>query len=141
MISNRQKVGCAVGLMAILMGGTSLRSPASAASGWVQVTTDRGNRIWYVDSGSIQGTGRFRYFWSYIVGGPPFPEAGKLAHSSAYYLSVDCQQKRYRLRHARSLDENTNLIKEYNFGDSQPLAPAQPGSGEEASINFVCSRR
>jgi hypothetical protein len=62
-------------------------------------------------------------------------------YSAAFYLSVDCQQKRFRLRYAKSLDENSKTIKEYDFGENQPLGRATPGSGEEASMNFVCSRR
>lgn len=142
MESSLQKLCLSIGIVATLLITSITPGFAQAKGGWVRVITDSRARTWYVDTGSIQGKGRFRYFWSYTTGGTPsYPEAGKLAHSTAFYLSVDCQQQRYRLRYAKALDANFKLIKEYDYGDSLPLGTANPGSGEAASMKFVCSRR
>lgn len=141
MMKTIRNVCCVASCAAVLLGGVQIPERAIAANGWVKVITDARNKTWYVDSGSIQGRGRFRYFWSYTTEDLPFNEDGKLVYSSAFYLSVDCQLKRYRLRHAKSLDQNSNVVKEYSFGDDRPLAAVRSGSGEEASLNFVCSRR
>ena len=149
MTSTLKKFCCAIGLTATVIGISSTAIPslnhsanaAPAKNGWIPVSTDSRNKTWSVDNGSIQGRGRFRYFWSYIVGGDPYPDNGKVAYSTAFYLSVDCQQKRFRLRYAKSLDENTKVIKEYDFGEKVPLAAVRAGSGEAASLNYVCSRR
>lgn len=136
-----QKFCCIVGIAGSLLGTARVGEAAPAKQGWVAVLTDQRDKTWYVDSGSIQGKGRFRYFWSYMTGGTPYPENGKLVHSMAFYLSVDCQQKRFRLRYARSMDENAKTIKEFDFGESQSLGSPRSGSGEAASINFVCAQR
>ncbi|WP_421659267.1 surface-adhesin E family protein [Leptothermofonsia sp. ETS-13] len=141
MLSILQKLGCTAGVTIFLLGVVGFAEAAPDKKGWVAVFTDRSDKTWYVDNGSIQGHGRFRYFWSYTTGGTPYRENGKLAYSMAFYLSVDCQQKRFRLRYAKSLDENSNTIKEYNFGDSLPLGSPRSDSGEEASMNYVCASR
>ncbi|QZZ21982.1 hypothetical protein J5X98_06095 [Leptothermofonsia sichuanensis E412] len=141
MSNTLQKFCCIAGTVAALLGTASLVEAAPAKKGWVEVLTDQRDKTWYVDSGSIQGRGRFRYFWSYTTGGVPYSENGQLVYSMAFYLSVDCQQKRFRLRYARALDENGKTIKEFNFGETQSLNSPRSGSGEEASLNFVCSQR
>ncbi|UBF29195.1 hypothetical protein K9N68_15965 [Kovacikia minuta CCNUW1] len=149
MRSTLKKFCCTIAFTATVVGSfipaipilNSAANAAPAKSGWVAVTTDSRNKTWYVDNGSIQGRGRYRYFWSYIVGGTPYPDSGKIAYSTAFYLSVDCQQKRFRLRFAKSLDENNKVIKEYDFGDKGPMGGARADSGEAASLNHVCSRR
>lgn len=149
MKSPLQTVGCSLSLAATLLsaiatlnlGMASVAEAAPRPKGWVKVLTDERERIWYVDSGSIQRKGNIRYFWSYILGGDPFPVEGKLAYSTAFYLSVDCQQKRYRMRFARAFDENNQVVKEYNYGDDRPLGSTSAGTGEDASLKYVCSRR
>jgi hypothetical protein len=64
-----------------------------------------------------------------------------MVHSTAFYLSVDCQQKQFRLRYAQLFDQSNKAIKEFDYGDSRPLGSVTPGSGEEASLNYACSRR
>jgi hypothetical protein len=117
-----------------------LSSPATAS--WVRVKTDSDNNIYSVDVDLIEGRGRFRYFWSNIIFGKPNnTEAGQLAYSAVYYLSVDCKDKLYRLRFKQLLDENNKTIQEYNYGEDAGLVAPNPGSSAEASIKFVCSRR
>lgn len=117
-----------------------LSSPATAS--WVRVKTAPNNDIYSVDVDSIEGRGRFRYFWSNILFGKPWrTEEGQLAYSAMYYLSVDCQDKLYRLRFKQLLDENNKTIQEYNYGEDAGLVAPNPGSSEEASLKFVCSRR
>ena len=118
---------------------TLLTLPATAAE-WVRVKTTA-NNIYSVDTTSIEGRGRIRNFWSHIEFGKPQPVAGKLTHSAIYYVSADCQDKVYGLRFTRFLDQNSRTIKEDNYGDRAGLVKPASGSGEEASIKFVCSRQ
>ncbi len=123
----------------VIVSITLLSSPAIAS--WVRVQTNRNNNIYSVDVDSIQGRGRFRYFWSDIVFGKPQSVAGKLASRAIFYLSVDCQKKLFRLQFTRYLDDNNTTIQDYNYGDNTALSKPVPGSSEAASMNFVCSRR
>ncbi|HEY9649063.1 MAG TPA: surface-adhesin E family protein [Coleofasciculaceae cyanobacterium] len=117
-----------------------LSSPALAD--WVRVKTDLDNDIYSVDVDSIEGRGRLRYFWSNVVFGQPRnTETGQVAHSAVFYLSVDCQNKLYSLRFERVLDENNQSIRDFDYGEYPPQASPASGSSEEASLNFVCSRR
>ncbi len=118
---------------------TLLTLPATAAE-WVRVKTTA-NDIYSVDAATIEGRGRIRNFWSHIEFGKPQSVAGKLAHSAIYYVSTDCQDKVYGLRFTRFLDQNSRTIKEDNYGDRAGLVKPASGSGEEASIKFVCSRQ
>jgi hypothetical protein len=117
-----------------------LTLPATAAE-WVRVKTSGNNNIYSVDAATIEGRGRIRNFWSHIEFGKPQSVAGKLAHSAIYYVSADCQDKVYGLRFTRFLDQNSRTIKEDNYGDRAGLVKPASGSGEEASIKFVCSRQ
>ncbi|MGA7933508.1 MAG: hypothetical protein WCA35_08175 [Kovacikia sp.] len=103
--------------------------------------TGKQNDVWYVDSGSIQGKGRFRYFWSYVTAGTPYIIDGKLTYGMAYYLSVDCQEKQFRVRYIQALDENSRVIKDYSLENIPLRGKAMAGSGGDASIKYVCSRR
>ena len=141
MATSLHKICWSIGCVATLLTTSITPGLAQVRGGWVRIITDNRDKTWYVDNGSIQGKGRFRYFWSYTTGGTPYSEAGKLVYSTAFYLSVDCQQQRYRLRYAKALDKDFKLIKEYDYGDSLPLGKATSGSGEAASMKFVCSRR
>ncbi len=130
----------ALGLMvAIAPLGTAIA--ATDTGKWVSVKTDSENRTWYVDSGTITGKGRYRFFWSYVVASAPFLEAGKMVYGTAYYLSVDCQGKQFRLRFVRLLDQNSQTVKEFNYGDGRPLGNITSGSGEEASFKYVCKKK
>jgi hypothetical protein len=132
---------CSISLMMATVISPAIAIAASNTGQWVPVMTDGQDRVWYVDAGTIQGRGRYRYFWSYVLNKTPFVQAGELVYGTAYYLSVDCRSKRFRLRFARLLDENSKTLKEYNYGDNKPLGSIPPGTGEEASIKFVCSRK
>lgn len=123
----------------VLASAVFLTSPAIAS--WVRVKTNRNNDIYSVDVDSIEGSGRFRYFWSNVVYGKPYYEVGQLVYSAVYYVSVDCQKKLYRVRFTQFLDKNNKAIRQYNYGESIQLAAPAPGSSEEASLKFVCSRR
>jgi hypothetical protein len=128
-------------ILPLVVASVALLSSPAAAS-WVRVKTEPDNDIYSVDVDLIEGRGRFRYFWSNIIFGKPNnTEAGQLAYSAVYYLSVDCQDKLYRLRFKQLLDENNKTIQEYNYGEDAGLVAPNPGSSEEASMKFVCSRR
>ncbi len=128
-------------VLPLVVASVALLSSPAAAS-WVRVKTEPDNDIYSVDVDLIERRGRFRYFWSNILfEKPQKTEAGQLASSAMYYLSVDCQNKLYRLRFQQFLDENYKTIQEYNYGEDAGLVAPNPGSGEEASLKFVCSRR
>jgi hypothetical protein len=124
-----------------LGGAMALPQPAQAGkSTWIRLLSE-GNKLWFIDTGSIKKSGSVRYFWSYIQADMPMPEGDSLVAGSAYYLSVDCKKKMYRLRHAQTLDSNGKVIREENYGDSRPMTEINPGTGEAASINYVCARK
>lgn len=123
-------------------GVADMAAAAPTPAGWVRIITDQSNQTWYVDSGSLQTRGSIRYFWSYVVGGAPYPnESGRLVYGAAFYLSADCKTNSYRLRFTRLLDESNKTVQEYNYGATRPMGQAVPGSGEEASMKFACSRQ
>ncbi|HBB32050.1 MAG TPA: hypothetical protein DDZ80_23745 [Cyanobacteria bacterium UBA8803] len=121
------------------VSGTLLTFPAMA-SGWVRVKTDAQNNIYYVDISAIEENGRFRSFWSHVIHGEPYREAGKLVYSRTFYISVDCQTQSYQVRFERSLDANGQAIQDYDYGDEGESGTPVPNSPEEASIKFVCSK-
>jgi len=128
-------------VLPLVVASVALLSSPAAAS-WVRVKTDSFNNIYSIDTDSIEGSGNLRLFWSNVVfGRPRRTEAGKNASSAMYYLSVDCKTKLYNLRFQRLLDENNQTIQNLNYGEGRGLDSPIPGSSEEASINFVCSRR
>ncbi len=108
---------------------------------WVRVKTNRNGSIFSVDVASIEKRGRFRYFWSNVIAETPRSVAGQRVYTTNYYLSVDCQKKLYRLHFMQMLDENFKTIRERDYGKSFALTAPPPGSSEEASMKFVCSRR
>lgn len=133
-------VATATGLLTTVAIATLLASSATASS-WVRVKTNKNNDVFSVDVASIEGQGRFRYFWSDVIFGRPVAESGRMAYRAVYYLRTDCQNKLYQLRFTQFLDQNNQTIKEYNYGDDFQLTAPRPGSSEEASLKFVCSRR
>lgn len=117
-----------------------LSSPALAS--WVRVLTNAENDMYSVDVDSIEGRGRYRYFWSHINFGQPITvEEGQRVHSVMFYLSVDCQSKLYRLRYLRLLDANDRPMGDANFGEDLGLAGPGFDDGAEASLKLACSRR
>ena len=127
-------------LMPLVIASVALLSSPATAS-WVRVKTDSVNNIYSVDVDSIEGSGHFRYFWSNVIFGEPLnTEAGQVAHSAVYYLSVDCKEQLYRLRFKRFLDKDNKTIQDFNYGDEAGLVAPAPGSSQEASMKFVCSR-
>ncbi len=135
---NKVTVTC-LGLLTTVAIAGSFMSPATAS--WVRVKTNKNNDVYSVNADSIEGRGRFRYFWSHIVFGKPVSKSGRVAHRAVYYIFIDCQKKLYQLRFSRFLDANDQTIQEYNYGDNFGLESPRPGSSEQASLNFVCSRR
>jgi hypothetical protein len=122
----------------VAVAANLIHSPTAIAE-WIRIKTDERQNIYYVDTTTIETKGSQRYFWSYIVFGTPYEHENKLVYSSAYYLSVNCQEQLFNLHFKELLDENRQVIKEYDYSDSVAGAPT-PGSSEEASLKFVCSR-
>lgn len=119
---------------------TLVNLPANAAE-WVRVKTTANNDVFLVDTSSIEGRGRIRSFWSLVEFGKPRIVSGKSAYSAIYYLSVDCQNNVYGLRFSQLLDQNSQKIKEFNYGDNALAGKPTPGSSEEASMKFICSKK
>ena len=119
-----------------------LISPVAIAGQWVRVKTDAGNNAFHVDVSTIEGRGRLRYFWSNIVYGQPNPNLvpGQEVYSTTYYIAVDCQNQIYQVRFVRFLDADGQTIEDYNYGEDGRGGVPEPGSPEEASLKFVCSR-
>lgn len=128
-----------LGLLSTVGIATLFASPATA--NWVRVKTNQNNDVYSVDVDSIKGRGRFRYFWSNVVFGSPIEDSGRVAHRAVYYIFVDCKNKFYQVRFTQFRDKNNQLIQDYIYGEENSLVTPRPGSSEEASLKFVCSRR
>lgn len=140
-----QKICCLASLSA-LMGLSGLEIASAAQKGWVRVFTDpENNYVYYIDNGTIQGKGKFRYFWMYSTsanGSSLFTVNRRPVYSVSGYFSVDCQQGVVRVRSAQLFDQNSKLIAENHAGDQGPLfflGPQRPGG--IAVSKFACSRR
>ncbi|HBE16676.1 MAG TPA: hypothetical protein DEA78_20765 [Cyanobacteria bacterium UBA11159] len=118
---------------------TGLLLPLSGvAEQWVRVKTDNNNNSYYIDVSTIEGKGRFRYFWSNVIYGEPYRWDNKLVYSTSYYISVDCSTKLYRVRFEQLLDAQGKSIQDLNYGDNGRSGITEPGSPEDASLLFVC---
>ena len=118
---------------------TGLLFPLSgSATQWVRVKTDNNNNAYYIDVSTIEGKGRFRYFWSNVIYGEPYRRDDKLVYSTSYYISVDCSTKLYRVRFEQLLDDKGQSIQDFTDGDNGTSGIAKPGSPEDASLKFVC---
>jgi hypothetical protein len=116
-------------------------SVPALANDWVRVKTDGYNDTYYVNVKTIKKQGRIRYFFSNIVFGyPPQLDNGQIIPSATFYLSVDCQSKVFRVHFVRLLDENGRTYEDLNYGSYFRSGRSQPGSGSDASVNYVCSR-
>ncbi len=109
---------------------------------WVRISTDEYDNVAYVDRASIMGSTRFRYFWTYVAAGAPYPdpESKQQIYATAAYVSTDCQTKRYRLRTLRLFNQSNQITREIKYGDAGPDGFATFHPAAIASINFVCSR-
>lgn len=137
MANHLQKLlGLASCAAVLLAAEVTIAAPAK----WVRIMTDSSKNIWYVDASSIQGRGRYRFFWSFIENQNPVVQNGRSVYSAIFYLSVDCQEQRYRLRFEEVFDQNSRSIGKQSYGEDVPLADPRPGSGEAASIRYVCLR-
>ena len=119
--------------------GSMFTSPAVAAE-WVRVKTDAQNNAYYVDVSAIERSGNLRSFWSNVIHGQPSSVEGKLVYSTTYYIIADCENQIYIVQFERLLDENGQTLQDYAYGDSDNVGTPRPGSPEEASLKFVCSK-
>lgn len=129
------------GVFPLVLASLTLANLPANASSWVRVKTTPNNDIFLVDAASIEGRGGLRSFWSLVEFGKPRTISGKSTYSAIYYLSVDCQNNVYGVHFSRFLDQNSQTVTESNYGDSPRGGKPTPGSSEEASIKYVCSRR
>lgn len=117
-----------------------LTAPASASTKWVKVSTSEDNSIFYVDTTSIQGNGRFRYFWKNItLGSPDTDFTSRPAYTFMSYHSVDCETFTYRTRIGSWHDQNGKVLREFNYGEKGELRQANSGTSFEDALEFVCS--
>jgi hypothetical protein len=116
---------------------------AQLSNSWVRINTDEYDNVAYVDRASVKGSAKFRYFWTYVTAGAPYPdqESGKQIYGTSAYVSADCKNKRYRLRTVRLYDQNNQIVKEFAYGDrgAEGFATFHPAA--LASVNFACSRQ
>lgn len=120
--------------------------PAAAApqKGWVRVITDQANNVYFIDRGTIEGRGNYRFFWVYVELGAPIPinQSGQLLNGGAVYMSVDCRQKVYRTRYVQLIDQNSKVIDESDVTDQSAVGKFLPSDKTGMSIvNYACARR
>jgi hypothetical protein len=120
------------------VSGLLLSAQVMAAEQWVKVLTNS-EGVWYVDKGSISPQGKNIAFWAYVVHDAP-TRIGKLTiRSEGDYVVTDCRSHQYQLIYKRLMDENNQLVREIE-GSNHSFGSAKKGSGEGASINFVCKQ-
>jgi hypothetical protein len=127
----------------ILILGTIAPTQAAPARGWVRVLTDDARNIWYLDKGTVKGTGRYRYFWLYVTLGTPIPltSDGRSLDSSAMYVSVDCQTLMYRPRYVQLLDQNAKVIDESDVTSQSTATKVLPSDkAGRAILKSACAQ-
>lgn len=124
------------------ISGAAQPLPKPLPNTWVRISTDEYDNITYVDRASIAGSTQFRYFWTYVAAGAPYPdpESKQQIYATAAYVSTDCKTKRYRLRTLRLFNQSNQIAREIEYGDAGPDGFATFHPAAIASISFVCSR-
>ncbi|HIK14573.1 MAG TPA: hypothetical protein IGS53_04675 [Leptolyngbyaceae cyanobacterium M33_DOE_097] len=131
----------AIGIASVV-GTLAVPAIAQIPNTWVRINTDEYDNIAYVDRASIQGSTQFRYFWTYVTAGAPYPDevSQKQVYATSAYVSTDCKTKRYRLRKIRYYDQQSKVIREDDLGESGPDGFATFHPAAIATVNYVCSR-
>jgi hypothetical protein len=82
-------------LTLISLTSTILISPIAIAGKWVRVKTDASNNAYHIDVSTIEGRGRWHYFWSNVIYGQPNTNIvpGQQVYNTTYYIAVDCQNQ------------------------------------------------
>lgn len=128
-------------------------SPQAASPGtpnttgeWTEVAVnDVGDRF-LVNRNSIQMRENSVWYWEYrrfqqpnnaFVG----DEIEQPVHAVMLYRSVDCAAGVERLRQQIVYNQNREVIRRFNYGDTGRLTQAMPGSSAIAVLQFVCSNR
>lgn len=106
----------------------------------MKIGTSELNSVFSVDSTSIKGNERFRYFWESIVLGSPSTEiTSRPGYSIVSYFSVDCKTFTHRLRTSVWYDQNRQVLDKLEYGEKGKLTQSTPGSVQESALKFVCS--
>ena len=104
---------------------TTFISPANAAE-WVRILSDD-NAAFYIDTSSIEGTGRYRYYWQLVAFQRPqsfrtgVNRTSVSVYGYAIYSSIDCRTKFGRVRRLLALDRNNRTLMEINMNEFGPL--------------------
>ena len=116
-----------------------LTPPTNANENWVQIGKSESNNVFSVNSGSITGNKRFRYFWKSVIFGTPNTEVtSRPAYSLASYSSVDCKTFAHRERIEVWYDQNQQVLDKFEYGEKGKLKKAIPDTVGEVALKFVC---
>lgn len=134
---------------ALISIAESILVPAIAAERWVRLVSDYDSAT-YIDTASIRGRGRYRYYWQQVAFSRPQPittysigSARRVpVYGLMYYVSVDCRTKIARLRRFMVLDKNNRIIMDASQENYGPLANLNRSrSLERLAANYACARR
>lgn len=129
-----------VTLIAVSINTNFPTSPVNANESWVKIGTGESYNVFFVDSTSIQGNKRFRYFWKSVVFATPNTEvASRPAYSAVLYSSVDCKTFTYRDRIVVWYDQSQQVLDKFEYGERSKLRKAIPDTVGEGTLKFVCS--
>lgn len=114
--------------------------PANASENWVKTGISETNDVFSIESTSIKGNERFRYFWRSVVFGSPKTElTSRPVYSLVSYYSVDCKTFTYRDRTSVWYDQSRQVVDKFEYGENGKLSQASPGTVQESTLKFVCS--
>jgi hypothetical protein len=116
------------------------QSPVEPNNAWVQVITSNVGWVYYIDTASLRTNGDRREFWSSIANpkGMLFRTQGRAVYAATIYWSVDCQQRTYAWKAAQLLDENADVLDEFDVAN---YAPSNLSSDQvrNAIVSYACT--
>lgn len=140
-------MGAGLSVKILAIWGSLAVAPAAAiaqavepSNTWVRVITSDAGWVYYVDTASLRQAGMTREFWSSISSpkGMLFRTQGRAIYGATIYWSVDCQHRTYAWKAAQLLDQNANVLDEFDVSN---YAPSSLSSDQvrTAIISYACT--
>ena len=139
-------------LSLLLLSVEALAAPAKDS--WIKVATyrdraDQDESAFYVQSGSIQDKGGYRYFTVYegMADGRPLAKMGNQTYQGIVFcMSTECRKRTVQFYRVDSVNPQGEVIKgEVNLfprSDRSTPITSVPASGWPLTVvKYVCSRR
>lgn len=137
-----KRLGNLVNLV-ILGGATAFFSlPVGATEAWVEVSiTSTGDRV-LVDQNSIQRTEEKVHYWEYRDLRQSRHASRQAVEQPVYgmmiYRAVNCRNQVGRVERLVIFNQDREVIRRVNYGESDAVDLPMQGSQSEAVLKFVC---